>query len=70
MKLQTDSDGCHDFEDIDDDNDLIPDIDDNCASDIGWIATLKMITIQMDVRIQQKIMMTIMMESRTIPILP
>ena len=34
-----DSDGCHDFEeDIDDDNDLIPDIDDSCASEIGWIS--------------------------------
>ena len=35
-----DGDGCHDFEeDIDDDNDLIPDIDDQCASEIGWVST-------------------------------
>ncbi|HIF46279.1 MAG TPA: hypothetical protein EYQ73_05735 [Candidatus Poseidoniales archaeon] len=34
-----DSDGCHDFEeDPDDDNDLIPDSEDNCASDIGWVS--------------------------------
>ncbi len=35
-----DGDGCHDFEeDRDDDNDLIPDVDDDCKSDIGWIST-------------------------------
>ena len=34
-----DSDGCHDFEeDIDDDNDMIPDIDDDCVSTLGWIS--------------------------------
>ena len=37
-----DGDGCHDFEeDIDDDNDLIPDVDDGCASEIGWVSTLE-----------------------------
>lgn len=35
-----DTDGCHDFEeDIDDDNDTIPDIDDDCVSELGWIST-------------------------------
>ena len=34
-----DGDGCHDFEeDLDDDNDMIPDVDDGCASEIGWIS--------------------------------
>ena len=34
-----DGDGCHDYEeDIDDDNDMIPDIDDDCASEIGWVS--------------------------------
>ena len=37
-----DGDGCHDFEeDIDDDNDLIPDVDDGCDSEIGWVSTLE-----------------------------
>ena len=35
-----DSDGCHDYEeDNDDDNDGITDAFDSCASDIGWIST-------------------------------
>ncbi len=35
-----DNDGCHDYEeDFDDDNDLIPDADDDCASEIGWMST-------------------------------
>ncbi len=34
-----DGDGCHDFEeDLDDDNDMIPDIDDYCDSEIGWVS--------------------------------
>ena len=34
-----DTDGCHDTEeDKDDDNDLIPDVDDDCDSQIGWIS--------------------------------
>ena len=37
-----DGDGCHDFEeDLDDDNDLIPDVDDDCASEIGWVSTVE-----------------------------
>jgi len=37
-----DGDGCHDFEeDRDDDNDLIPDVDDSCASEIGWVSTFE-----------------------------
>jgi hypothetical protein len=36
-----DSDGCHDYEeDIDDDNDLIFDLDDDCVSEIGWFSTV------------------------------
>lgn len=35
-----DSDGCHDFEeDLDDDNDLVADIDDDCVSELGWVST-------------------------------
>ena len=34
-----DADGCRDLdEDLDDDNDLIPDSEDNCASVLGWIS--------------------------------
>ena len=37
-----DGDGCHDNEeDRDDDNDLIPDVDDDCDSEIGWVSNIE-----------------------------
>ncbi len=37
-----DSDGCHDFEeDRDDDNDMIPDVDDDCQSELGWVSSIE-----------------------------
>ena len=42
LETDMDTDGCHDYEeDIDDDNDLIVDLDDDCISEIGWYSTVE-----------------------------
>ena len=39
VETDYDLDGCHDeFEDFDDDSDMLPDFDDDCLSELGWIS--------------------------------